>query len=167
MHERLNSAKYTREECGRITWRRPSMKKLIWDHLTDVKMKWKDQLRRLPGGRWKLQDETSKDGSNVTVEISDSVRVCRMGMNGRAVEDEYEIPIAKENEMWWSLEYTQKQSYWNILRSWRVLVRNWRKPICWWLGSDEWNHGGTKTFHTWKEGYWSTRIKVNIWKQKW
>ena len=29
MHERLNSAKYTREEYGRITWRRSSMKKMI------------------------------------------------------------------------------------------------------------------------------------------
>jgi len=28
MHERLNSAKYTREEYGRITWRRSSMKKI-------------------------------------------------------------------------------------------------------------------------------------------
>ena len=28
MHERLNSAKYTREEYGRITWRRSSMKKM-------------------------------------------------------------------------------------------------------------------------------------------
>jgi len=76
---------------------------ITWGGDESCKMK---PTRRLPGGRWRLQDETNKDdylggrwrlqnetnkdGSNLTAEITESVRVCWMGMNGRAVEDEYE-----------------------------------------------------------------------------
>jgi len=262
MHERLNSAKYTREEYGRITWRRSSMKKMILrsfdgrrnevegpiEKITWGEMKaarW-NQQRRLPGGGWRLQDETNKDdylggrwrlqdetnkddylggrwrlqdetnkddylGGMKAARWNQQRRLPgrRWRLQDETNKDDYlggdggckmkptkmgrtllwrqltlsecvgwewmaeqwktsmKIPIVNENEMRWALEYTQKLIYWNILRSWRVLERSWKKPIWWWLGSDEWNHGGTKTFHKWKEGYWSTRIKVNIWKPKW
>ena len=47
-------------------------------------------IEKITWGRWRPQDGTNKDGSNLTVEIIDSVRVCWMWMNSRAVEDEYE-----------------------------------------------------------------------------
>ena len=62
-------------------------KTITWGEMQAAR---RNQQRWLPGERWRLQDDTNKDGWNLTVKITDSVRVCWIGMNGRAVEDEYE-----------------------------------------------------------------------------